>query len=187
MAPQPTANGYATLQPYDPIARFFHWIVLALLVVEFSIAWTMPEVHKDTRPDGLISWHLFFGTLILVTMVLRVLWRLFHQPPPDVPMPRWQSLAAGATHQLLYVVLLILPLMGWANASSRGWDVKLLGYLPLPALSPRGSDWGHDMGDIHQAVAIGLLVIVGLHVVAALYHQWVMRDSLLQRMLPPKR
>jgi cytochrome b561 len=174
-------------QYYDSVARFFHWAVLALLVVEFSIAWTMPEVHKDTRPDGLISWHLFFGTLIFAVTLTRMLWRLFHNAPPDVAMPRWQALLANTTHKLLYVVLIVLPLMGWANASSRGWDVKLLGSIPLPALAPRGSDWGHEMGDVHQAVAIGLLAIIGLHVAAAIYHQWVMRDNLLQRMLPRKQ
>ncbi len=177
----------STQQHYDSVARFFHWAVLALLVVEFSIAWTMPEVHKDTRPDGLISWHLFLGTLILVVALLRLFWRLSHRAPPDLFMPRWQAIAANSTHKLLYVVLIVLPLMGWANASSRGWDVKLLGTIPLPALAPRGSDWGHEMGDVHQAVAIGLLVIVGFHVAAALYHQWVMRDNILQRMLPPKQ
>ncbi len=179
-------NESAAPHRYDAVSRLFHWLVLALLIVEFSIAWTMPEVHKDTRPDGLIAWHLFVGTLILATVVLRMLWRAFNPAPPDVPMPHWQAFAAKAIHKLLYAVLVVLPLMGWANASSRGWDVKLLGFIPLPALSPRGSDWGHELGDVHQAVAIGLLVIVGLHVAAAIYHQWVMRDDLLQRMLPPK-
>ena len=173
-------------QHYDPVSRFFHWAVLALLVVEFPIAWTMPEVHKDTRPDGLIFWHLLFGTLIFAVVILRVLWRISHRAPPEVPMPRWQAVTANATHKLLYVVLFVLPLMGWANASSRGWDVKLLGTISLPALAPRGSDWGHALGDVHQAVAISLLVIIGLHVVAVLYHQWLIRDSLLQRMLTPK-
>jgi len=181
-----SSTALSAQQRYDPVSRFFHWAVLALLVIEFPIAWTMPEVHKDTRPDGLIFWHLFFGTLIFAVVLLRVLWRLSHRAPPEVPMPRWQTVAANVTHKLLYAVLIALPLMGWANASSRGWDVKLLGTIPLPALAPRGSDWGHELGDVHQAVAIGLLVIIGLHVVAALYHQWLMRDNLLQRMLPPK-
>ncbi|MHB8354043.1 MAG: cytochrome b [Burkholderiales bacterium] len=179
-------NASSAQQHYNPVTRFFHWAVLALLVAEFPIAWTMPEVHKDTRPDGLISWHIFFGTLILAVMFLRIFWRLSHRAPPDVPMPRWQTLAANATHQLLYAGLVILPLMGWANASSRGWNVKFLGFIPLPALSPRGSSWGHELGDVHQAVAIGLLVVIGLHAAAAVYHQWVIRDNLLQRMLPPK-
>jgi len=176
----------ATQLRYDGVARFFHWAILALLIVEFTIAWSMPEVEKDTKPDGLIAWHLFFGTLILTVMLLRVFWRVSHPAPISVPMPRWQELASKAIHQSIYIVLLTLPLMGWANASSRGWDVKLFGLISLPALSPKGSDWGHELGDVHQAVAIALLVLVGLHVVAALYHQLILRDNLLQRMLSPK-
>lgn len=171
---------------YDGIARFFHWGIFVLLIAEFSIAWTMPEIEKDTKPDGLIAWHLFLGTLILSVMLLRVFWHISHTVPVSVPMPRWQELAAKGLHKLMYIVLLVLPLMGWANASSRGWDVKLFGLISLPALSPKGSNWGHELGDIHQAFAIVLLVLVGLHVVMALYHQLILRDNLLQRMLPPK-
>ncbi len=91
-------EAFSAQQHYDPISRFLHWAVLALLIVEFSIAWTMPEVRKDTRPDGLISLHLFFGTLIFAVALLRVLWRLFHRAPPGVAMPRWQALLASTTH-----------------------------------------------------------------------------------------
>lgn len=176
----------STSPRYDAVTRFFHWEVLALLVAEFPVAWAMPHVHKDTLPDGLIAWHLFFGTLILTVVWLRILWRFTHPAPDSVPMPGWQELAAKTIHRLLYIVLVVLPLMGWAHASSRGWEVKLFGFISLPALAPKGSDWGHALGDVHQAVAIGLLVLVGLHVAAVAYHQWILRDNLLQRMLPPR-
>ncbi len=172
---------------YDAVSRILHWTILLLLIAEFTIAWAMPEVEKDTRPEGLIAWHLFFGTLILTAVLLRIFWRLTHPAPDNVPMPYWQELAAKITHRLLYVVLFVLPLMGWANASSRGWNVKLFGTISLPALAPKGSGWGHELGDVHHAVAIGLLVLIGLHVAAAIYHQWVLRDGLLQRMLPPRK
>lgn len=177
------SSDFPTQYRYDTISRYLHWAVLALLIVEFSIAWTMPDVEKDTRPDGLIAWHLFFGTLIMTVVLLRILWRLTRSAPDAVPMPHWQEIAAKITHRLLYFVLVALPLMGWANASSRGWDVKLFGFITLPALSPKGSDWGHALGDVHHAVAIVLLVLVGLHVAATIYHQWILRDNLLQRML----
>ena len=181
-----SGNELPTPPRYDTVSRFLHWTILALLISEFTIAWAMPEVEKDTRPDGLIAWHLFFGTLILTVVLLRILWRFTHPAPDSVPMPRWQELSAKITHKLLYVVLFALPLMGWANASSRGWDVRLFGTISLPAMAPKGSNWGHALGDVHHAVAIGLLVLIGLHVAAAVYHQWVLRDGLLQRMLPPR-
>ena len=181
-------NGFSFAQQrYDAITRFFHWTFLLLLSVEFLIAWTMPDIHKGTLPNGLISWHLFLGTFILAMVLLRVLWRLTHAAPASLPMPHWQELAAKITHGLLYVILMVLPLMGWANASSRGWDVKLLGLMSLPALLPKGSSWGLEIGDIHQAVAIGLLVLVGLHATAAIFHHWILRDGTLARMLPARK
>ncbi|MHB1282263.1 MAG: cytochrome b [Metallibacterium scheffleri] len=66
---------------YDAASRFFHWAIFALLLIEFPIAWTMPDVHRDTLPNGLIAWHIFFGTLILAAMLLRVLWRLSGSMP----------------------------------------------------------------------------------------------------------
>ena len=168
---------------YSAPTRFFHWAIFILLLIEFPIAWTMPDVRRDTLPNGLIAWHMFFGTLILAAMLLRVLWRASRRAPPELPMPKWQAVAAKLTHGLLYLGFIVLPLLGWMNASSRGWDVKLLGLIPLPALSPSGSSWGHEMGDVHQAVAIGLLVLIGLHVLATAYHEVVLRDGTMRRIL----
>ncbi len=168
---------------YGAASRFFHWAIFILLLVEFPIAWTMPDVHRDTLPNGLIAWHIFFGTLILAAMLLRVLWRVSRTAPPELPMPKWQAVAARLTHGLLYLGFIVLPLLGWANASSRGWEVKLLGFIPLPALSPKGSAFGHELGDVHQAVAIGLLVLIGLHVLATAYHEIILRDGTMRRIL----
>jgi cytochrome b561 len=72
--------------------------------------------------------------------------------------------------------------MGWINASSRGWHVTLFGAIPLPALSPTGSPLGHEMGDLHQVLAWGLLGLIGLHLAGALYHHLILRDGVLRRM-----
>lgn len=83
----------------------------------------------------------------------------------------------------LYGLLVALPLLGWANASARGWSVRLFGVLPLPALAAKGSALGHSLGDVHQTVAWVLLAIIGLHVLGALYHLIIVRDHTVARML----
>ena len=85
---------------------------------------------------------------------------------------------------MLYVLLLILPLLGWAAASARGWRVTLLPGVALPALLPRGSKSGFQAGDVHTFLAYTLLAIVALHIAAALYHRLILRDQVLARMLP---
>ena len=170
---------------YNGFAQALHWLVLVLLAAQFAVAWTMPDVGRDTKPIGLIAWHLSIGTLILLVILVRLGWRACSAiPPPPEDLPASLRLLSRATHFLMYAVLIVLPALGWINANARGWTVRLAGAIPLPSLAPDGSSWGHDMGDVHMIVAWVLLGLVGLHVLGAVYHQFVLRDHLLSRMLP---
>lgn len=169
---------------YDNVARALHWLTVGLLVTQFAIAWTMPDIHKGTQPLGLIAWHLSIGTTILAVMLVRAGWRMTHrEPPPPATIPTALQILSRATHVTLYALLVALPLLGWANASSRGWKVMLLGAIPLPRISAVGSSLGHALGDVHKTAAIVLLVVVAVHVLGALYHFIVVRDRTVQRML----
>lgn len=168
---------------YDGVAKFLHWLVVLLIVAQFVIGWTMPDIHKGTRPDGLIAWHLGVGATLIAAIVVRIVWRLTHPPAPASLSPLL-SVVSRVTHGALYLALLAVPVLGWANASSRGWSVKLLGLLPYPAISSVGSSVGHEMGDIHGYLAWVLFALIVLHVAAALFHRFVLKDQVLQRMLP---
>ncbi|WP_407947774.1 cytochrome b [Paraburkholderia solitsugae] len=168
---------------YDGVAKFLHWLVVLLIAAQFVIGWTMPGIHKGTRPDGLIAWHLGVGATLIAVVVLRIVWRLTHSPAPASLSPFFR-VVSHITHGLLYLALVAVPLLGWANASSRGWSVKLLGVLPYPSISPVGSSAGHAMGDIHGYLAWVLFALIALHIAAALFHRFVLKDETLQRMLP---
>lgn len=168
---------------YDGVARFFHWLVVLLVGAQFVIGWVMPDIHRDTQPVDLIAWHLGVGATLLAAMVVRIVWRLTHRPE-ESPLPPMISVVSGATHFLLYAALIVVPLLGWLNASSRGWTVRLLGVVPYPDLLVKGSSFGHAMGDVHGVLAWVLLALVCIHIGAALFHHFVLRDRTLQRMLP---
>ena len=173
---------------YGPVAKSFHWVIVAILAVQFSIAWTMPDIHRGTRPEGLVGLHLSFGFAILVIAVARLLWKIRHPVSLVIDgTPRWQYLIARATHGLLYLVLLILPVLGWANASARGWTPSIFGLFPLPQILPTGSPLGRLLGGVHTVTAYVLLALIGLHVAATLYHQFLLRDGTLSRMMPGNR
>ncbi len=173
---------------YNNTARTLHWLILILLVIQFAVAWTMPDIHRDTKPVGLIAWHLSVGAVILLVMLVRLGWRLFNSaPPPPADLPPSLRYLSRATHFLLYAILIILPLLGWINANARGWAVWCFGVIPLPTLVAPESSWGATMGDVHQIVAYLLLGVAALHILGALYHQFVLRDALLSRMLPMRR
>ncbi|WP_404710148.1 cytochrome b [Sphingomonas sp. MMS24-J13] len=169
---------------YSGFARLLHWTIVALVVAQFAVAWSMPDIHRGTEPVGLVAWHLSIGTAILAIMVVRAVWRLVHrEPPPPSSLSPLLRMVSRTTHVILYALLVALPLLGWANASSRGWPITLFGVIPLPPLMATGARLGHTLGDVHGTVAIVLLVVIGLHVLGAAYHLLVVRDRTVQRML----
>jgi len=174
-----------TAAGYTGTAKLLHWLILTLLVVQFVLAWTMPHMRRDTQPDTLINLHFSFGVLVLAVAVVRLAWRAMHgEPAPEDGLPPWQLQSARAVHWLLYGLLFVLPILGWINASWRGFPLIMFG-VELPALvAKRAAGWGWT-GDVHSLLAnYLLLVLVGLHVAAALYHYFIRRDRVLQRMLP---
>jgi cytochrome b561 len=170
------------VRTYNGVAKTLHWALAVLIVLQLGIGAIMPEIHKDTRPDGEIAWHLSVGVLIVLLVAARVVWR-FVRPPTGIERDRgWTRRLASATHFLLYALMIIVPLLGWANASSRDWVVGI-GRLHLPSLMPAGSHLGHELGDIHGDLAVVLAIVIGLHVLAGLYHQFVRRDDTLLRIM----
>ena len=170
---------------YTGTAKSLHWLILLLLIVQFTVAWTMPHIGRDTPVTTLISVHFTMGIVILAVSVLRLLWRLTHpEPKPLDGVPPWQVTSARIVHWLLYVLLFVVPILGWMNASYRGMHIVMFG-AELPQLvGTRAPGWSWT-GDVHTLLAEwGMLTLVGLHVAAALYHYFIRRDRVLQRMLP---
>lgn len=170
---------------YSSTAKTLHWLILALLIVQFTVAWIMPDIGRNTPVTTLISLHFTMGIVILAVAIVRLAWRVTHgEPEPDAGMPPWQTTSARVVHWLLYALLFVLPLLGWINASYRGMPIVMFG-LELPQLvATRAAGWGWT-GDVHVLLANYLLLtLVGLHVAAALYHYVIRRDGVLQRMLP---
>ena len=171
---------------YTGTAKLLHWAILALLVVQFILAWTMPHIRRDTQPDTLINLHFSFGVVVLAVAVLRLGWRMTHaEPAPLDGLPPWQVQSARVMHWLLYLLLLVSPILGWMSASWRGFPVSLFGLIELPKLMATRAPGFRWSGDVHGILSnYVLLTLVGLHVAAALYHYFIRRDGVLQRMLP---
>ena len=167
---------------YNPVAKILHWSIALLIALQLGIGWTMPEIHKDTRPDGEIGWHLEIGVLIVLLIAARVVWRAV-RPPTGTDSDRGaMRRLASATHILLYLLMIVVPVLGWAHAGSRDWVVGI-GPLHLPRIMAAGSKLGHELGDIHGDLAMVLAVMIALHVAAGFYHQFIRKDGTLLRMM----
>jgi cytochrome b561 len=173
-----------TTTRYTPIAVALHWLLALLIIGALGMGLYMTSLPFSPTRLKLYNWHKWAGVTILTLSALRLLWRLSHRPPPDIPMPAWQARAAHLTHGLLYAAFFAVPLLGWAYSSASGFPIVWFGVLPLPDLVGKDEALAETLKTLHRLAAYGLGALVVAHVAAALKHQFIDRDGLLSRMWP---
>jgi cytochrome b561 len=169
---------------YGTTAKVFHWLIVGLLLVQYSIGWLMPDIHGGMKPGAAMILHISVGMTILVLIVLRLAWRLAHPVAPESSLPPWQRLSSEAAHWLLYALVLAATITGWLFASFRGWSISFFYLAPMPMLASENSAAVKTVDGLHQAMEWTLLVVIGIHVAVALAHVFIYRDRIMQRMLP---
>jgi cytochrome b561 len=169
---------------YGTTAKVLHWLVVALLLVQYMIGWLMPDVHRGMKPGVGMTLHISFGIVILILIVSRFAWRLAHPVAPESSLPPWQRISSEGVHWLLYALVLATTVSGWLFASFRGWGVTFFYLFPMPMLTSDNAAAGKTIDGLHQVMEWSLLVVIGIHVAAALVHIFFYRDRIMQRMLP---
>ena len=173
--------------PYGATAKFLHWLIAAILLVQLALGWLMPEVRRGMSPGTAMNVHMSIGVIVLALIVARLAWRVTHPVEPDAALTGWQRASSEAVHWLLYALVLATTITGWFYASMRGWTVTMFSLFPLPALASEGSQLGRAIGRLHESTTAMLAAVIGAHVAAALVHLFVYRDRVMQRMLPSLR
>lgn len=175
-----------TAERYSRVAIAFHWVIAALVTVNLASG-----LGSEVVPalGALFPVHKAIGITVLLLTVARVGWRLAHRPPPPpATMRAWERASALAVHWALYALLLLMPLTGWAMASdpARRYPLTWFGAFDIPYLpvSRAAAGTGHDL---HELFGWAMLLLVALHVGAALRHHFLLRDPVLRRMLPGRR
>ena len=169
---------------YGTTAKVFHWLIVALLLVQYPIGWLMPDIHRGQSPGAAMIFHISFGIVILLLIVLRLIWRLTHPVAPESSLPPWQRMSSEVVHWMLYALVLATALSGWLFASFRGWPVSLFYLMRMPMLASDNTAAGKAIDGLHQVSEWLLLAVIGVHVAAALAHIFVYRDRVIQRILP---
>jgi len=172
---------------YGAVAQTLHWAIVVLVIVQVTLALMADDLPRGVEKLELVTRHKSFGITILALVILRLVWRLLNQPPPLPPMPGWQRVAAQFSHWGLYVLLLAMPLSGWMMSSSANYPVSWFGLFQLPDLVSPSKPLSELMHELHETFAWLLLTLIGVHVAAALKHQFWDRNGLLWRMLPFRR
>lgn len=190
----PTAAG-TTRARYTGMAMFLHWAVALGLAINVGLAWSVDHI-ADAAVRPVIDAHKSIGITLLGLVLLRLLWRLSHAPPPPAARhAAWERRSAHAVHAAFYGLMLALPLSGWLHDSA--WKsaathpLRLFGLVDWPrihaisTLDPVLKESLHTLfGQMHTAFAYVLYVLVVVHVAGALKHQLIDREPALERMLP---
>ncbi|ESQ88763.1 YceI family protein [Asticcacaulis benevestitus] len=168
---------------YNRYSRYIHWLMAFMILFMVFLGWRFED--KDTLLFNRANLHKSIGILIFLLTFLRIGLRFAYKAPPEPPMPKWQALAAQALHVAFYVVMIALPLSGWLMVSTSAREIPFFGiawpHLPVPQT--------HDAHETFEA-AHGLIAkllfyaMIPLHVLAALKHQFVDKDTVVEHMVP---
>ena len=171
-------------QRFTPLQRLLHWLmavcILAMLFIGVGMVSTVMPKYLT-----LVSIHKPLGIAILVLAVLRLAVRLRYGAPPlpaDLPEP--MKLAAGLSHLAFYLLMIGMPLIGWAMLSAASYPVVLFGGVHLPPILPQSDSLHALLWDAHFYLAFAFFALILLHLAAALYHGLVRRDGVFESMAP---
>ena len=177
-----------TAARYGSVSIGLHWLTLAVLIGVYACINLTDLYEKGTPPrEALKDWHFMLGLTVLVLVALRLLNRLVGgNPAIDPPPPMWQQRLSGATHFALYVLMVVMPLLGWLTLSAAGKPIPFFG-AQLPALLAENKSLSSQLKEVHEVIGTIGYFLIGAHAVAALLHHFVTRDKTLVRMLPGGR
>jgi cytochrome b561 len=171
---------------FDPTSIFLHWLTVLLFISQFATAWLYDAAGHGTGLSlEILTTHRTMGVLTWTVAVVRLIWRrrFAYLPPFPESMPKLQQWIAKANEYGLYVLLLVQPISGIGDALFHGRPFNLFIWQVPSLLTPDAAIRGLFQ-KAHELGAKALLALIGLHAGAALFHGLVLRDGVLQRMLP---
>lgn len=181
---------------YNAVAQALHWLLALALTVMIVLGLVMTHAGlARVTQFKLYQMHKSIGITVLIVALLRLLWRVTHRPPAlPAHTAGWEKGAAHATHVVLYMLMIGMPLVGWAMVSVSPFNLPtvLFGLVPWPhvpglASIPNKPYWESVAKVLHAYGAYLLIALVGLHALAALRHHFILRDEVLARMVPGLR
>ncbi|MBZ0086824.1 MAG: cytochrome b [Thermomonas sp.] len=171
---------------YVAVVRQLHWWMALVIVAAYVLVEFHGEFPKGSAPrNAMMQGHYWAG----ITIFLLVWWRLAARarggtPPIVPPLDRFSAAAAKLTHLALYAFFIVMPVLGCLTAAYEGKQVLIpFTQIALPVPVTVDKDFGHQLEDIHGTIGTLFYWVIGLHVLAALWHHLFKRDNVLERML----
>ena len=172
-----------TKTAYGLPSKILHWSLAFLILGMLGVGLYMVDLPKTPERFPFYLYHKSTGVVVLLLVTLRVLWR-WKNIAPDLPkdMPRWQLKAAHVTHTLLYITMFAAPISGITMSLLGGHSISFYGIFTIPALQK--VSWAAHLGHtVHELLIYFWVLLLAMHIGAALYHHFVRRDDVLKRMV----
>ena len=170
---------------YAPVLRRLHWLMAVLVAAGYLLIEQRGIFPRgSTGRFAMFQGHYWVGISILGLALWRLLARRKHGAPAITPaLPAWQGLLSKLLHVALYAFFIVMPLLGLATAWTDGKDIFIpFTQVALPALLAENEALAHQLEDLHGEIGEIFYWVIGLHIVAALYHHFVRKDDTLTRM-----
>jgi cytochrome b561 len=178
-----------TSERYGLIAQFLHWSIVVLIVMQFvlaSRAEAAEEAHHLLQQAKILTTHKSVGMTIFMLAIVRLLWRFTNTAPHALASKSWQNRLASIMHWALYALILVTPLFGWLMSSAKNYSVSWFGLFTFPNMVAPDEIRFEQFKEVHEVLAFMILNLAVLHLLAALKHHFIDKDSVLRRMLPMK-
>lgn len=174
-----------TTEKFGLLTKSLHWIIFVLVIVEYFLVYRREYFPKGSlEKSQYMMLHKSFGLCVLLLALLMLISRYIGRRPLfPLNMRSIEIFFAKSIHFLLYALLLIQPISGILMSSFGGYPIPFFNWFKLPISLPTNKALGEFFYDIHVWTSYFIIAIVAIHILAALYHQYIKKDGVLKRML----
>jgi cytochrome b561 len=161
-----------------------HWLTLLLIVAAYVLASLLEDMPLSPQKLQLYAWHKWAGISVLFLLPLRLLVRRLDPLDHRAELTAFEVKASASMHGMLYLLMIVVPLLGWLHSSAAGFSVVWFGVLPLPDMVDKDKALSELFKELHGGSVNLLVVLVVVHAAAAIYHHHLRCDGVLIRMAP---
>ena len=179
-------GGYAApREEYSGFAKLMHWVIAACVLFIIPAGIAMANLPDGDLKNALYTLHRSTGVLVLALMLIRLAYRLINGVPgPEPTLNSLQRVVSGIVHLALYGLLIAQPIIGWVATSAYGAQISVFGLFTLPAIVAKDEALAKPLFQVHELIGFAIAGLLVMHIGAALFHYFIRRDGVLQRMLP---
>ena len=175
-----------TQENFGLVSKFLHWLMAILLISLFAVGLYMTELeYYDSLYHTLPWWHKSIGLSVMGLLVLRFIWKAINSAPQALRShKKWEVSLAHIIQNLFYGLMLLIGISGYFISTAKGKGIEFFNFFEVPAITQALEEDRADLvGEVHEILAITLIIFAVLHAMAALKHHFIDKDETLRRMI----